>query len=114
MSCRAGVQCSQSKARPSVHEATIFGAERKVPCQFVVSAAPIHERCFGLALRTRNKSSLITCGIEDERTNTREGEGIESENAVWRRYHDRTCGLVHISLHTEPAGGMRFCCVFLA
>lgn len=105
MSCRAGVQSGQSKVWPSVNEATIFGAERKVPCEFVVSAASIHERCFGLVLRTRNKSSRITCGIEDERTNTSEGEGIEFENAVWRRYHASTGGLVHISLHIKRAGG---------
>jgi hypothetical protein len=73
--------------------------------EFVVSAATIHERCSGLALRSGNKPSRVTRGIEDEGTNTREDEGIESENAVRRRHHESTCGLVHISLHTERAGG---------
>ena len=87
MSCRAGVQSGQSKVWPSVNEATIFGAERKVPCEFVVSAASIHERCFGLVLRTRNKSSRIACGVEDKGTRTREDEGIEPENAARRCNH---------------------------
>jgi len=55
MSCRAGVQCSQSKARPSVHEATIFGAEREVLGEVVVGATAVDKRGFVLTLATREQ-----------------------------------------------------------
>ncbi len=109
---RARVQCGQIKVGPFVHEAAVFGAKREVLTEFVVGTASIHERCSGLALRSRNKSSRIACGVEDKGTRTREDEGIEPENAAWRCNHQSTGGLVNIRLDTEGTrGGEILLCV---
>ena len=102
---RARVKRCQIKVWTSVHETTVFGANCEVPAEVVVGAAPVDKRSFGLTLRSGNRSAYITGRVKHEGAGTGEDVRGKSENAVWRGHDEGTRCLVHISLHSDQAGG---------
>jgi len=88
--CRARMQCVQSKVRPFVHEATVFGAKCEVLAEVVVCATSVDKRGFGLTLHSGNKSAHITRRVKHESTGARESIGMEFENGARNCHHERT------------------------
>ena len=95
------VQGRESEVRILVHKTSVFGTQREMSAQDVISACSVQEGASSLSAGPGNKPAPVAGGIKDQTTAARERVSTDPSNARWKVYHQIPGYCVHIGLREK-------------
>ena len=95
-----GVQRSKSEVRTLVHETSVFGAQREVPTQGIISACSVQEGAFSLSAGSGKRCSNVAPGIKDQTAASGERIRTDPANAHWKAQNHIACHCVYVGLNS--------------
>src|SRR5258707_463238 len=81
------MQGREAEVRILVDKTSIFGTQREVPRQEIISATAVQEGTFRLSVRAGHESASIACGTKDQSASSSEGIGTKLADTKWKVYH---------------------------
>jgi len=91
-----GVQGRESEVRILVHKTSVFGTQREMPRQGIISAGTVQEGAFCLSARAGKRSAAVAAGIKDQTAPPSERVSFDPSNGQWKVHHQIAGDCVHV------------------
>src|SRR5258708_14923585 len=105
MGGHVGTECSDPEIGAVVHKSEVLQSKTDVSHESVVHASAVYKCRAGLPLRPGDEFSRLTCGIEHERSRSREHVGPHPGNVDGKVDDQRSGHLMHVGLDAEVSAG---------